>query len=133
MSSFSATDHAHMARALQLAVLGRYTTKPNPMVGCVLADGARVVGEGWHQRAGQGHAEANALRVAGTAAQGCTAYVTLEPCAHQGRTPPCADALVAAGVTRVVAAVRDPFYQVAGQGFAKLEAAGITVETGLMQ
>ena len=130
---FSATDHAHMARALQLAERGRYTTRPNPMVGCVLADGDRVVGEGWHVRAGQPHAEANALAVAGAAARGCTAYVTLEPCAHHGRTPPCADALVAAGVTRVVAACRDPFYQVAGQGFAKLEAAGIAVEAGLME
>jgi diaminohydroxyphosphoribosylaminopyrimidine deaminase/5-amino-6-(5-phosphoribosylamino)uracil reductase len=133
MSGYTAVDHAHMARALQLAALGRYTTKPNPMVGCVLADGERVVGEGWHVRAGQGHAEANALRVAGAAAHGCTAYVTLEPCAHHGRTPPCADALVAAGVTRVVAASRDPFYQVAGQGFAKLAAAGITVDSGLME
>ncbi len=133
MTAYTAQDHAHMARALQLAELGRYTTKPNPMVGCVLALGERVVGEGWHVRAGQGHAEANALRVAGPAALGATAYVTLEPCAHQGRTPPCADALVAAGVTRVIAASRDPFYQVAGQGFAKLQAAGITVETGLME
>lgn len=122
-----------MGRALQLAARGLYTTRPNPMVGCVLADGERVVGEGWHVRAGQPHAEANALAMAGTAAQGSTAYVTLEPCAHQGRTPPCADALVAAGVTRVVAAVRDPYYQVAGQGFAKLQAAGIDVETGLME
>lgn len=131
--TYSANDHRHMARALQLAERGRYTTRPNPMVGCVLADGERVVAEGWHVRAGQAHAEAMALQAAGAAAQGCTAYVTLEPCAHHGRTPPCADALVAAGITRVVAAVRDPFYQVAGQGFAKLQAAGIDVETGLME
>ncbi|KFN51309.1 hypothetical protein P873_03310 [Arenimonas composti TR7-09 = DSM 18010] len=122
-----------MARALTLAARGAYTTRPNPVVGCVIADGARVVGEGWHARAGEPHAEANALAEAGAAARGATAYVTLEPCAHFGRTPPCADALVAAGVTRVVAAVRDPFYQVAGQGFAKLQAAGITVESGLME
>ena len=131
--SFSAHDHAHMARALQLAERAAFTTKPNPMVGCVIADGERVFGEGWHERAGEPHAEVHALRAAGSRAQGATAYVTLEPCSHHGRTPPCADALVAAGVTRVVAASRDPFYQVAGQGFAKLEAAGITVEHGLME
>jgi diaminohydroxyphosphoribosylaminopyrimidine deaminase/5-amino-6-(5-phosphoribosylamino)uracil reductase len=133
MSAFSAHDHAHMARALQLAERGAFTTHPNPMVGCVVADGARVLGEGWHQRAGEPHAEVHALRAAGERARGATAYVTLEPCAHHGRTPPCADALVAAGVTRVVAACRDPFDQVAGQGFAKLAAAGIDVEFGLME
>lgn len=133
MSAFSAHDHAHMARALQLAARGEFTTKPNPMVGCVIADGARVLGEGWHERAGEPHAEVHALRAAGERARGATAYVTLEPCAHHGRTPPCADALVAAGVTRVVAACRDPFDQVAGQGFAKLAAAGIAVEYGLME
>ncbi|MBW8310824.1 MAG: bifunctional diaminohydroxyphosphoribosylaminopyrimidine deaminase/5-amino-6-(5-phosphoribosylamino)uracil reductase RibD [Rhizobium sp.] len=122
-----------MARALQLAERGAFTTHPNPMVGCVVADGARVLGEGWHQRAGEPHAEVHALRAAGERARGATAYVTLEPCAHHGRTPPCADALVAAGVTRVVAACRDPFDQVAGQGFAKLAAAGIDVEFGLME
>lgn len=133
MNAFSAHDHAHMARALQLAERGAFTTHPNPMVGCVVADGARVLGEGWHQRAGEPHAEVHALRAAGERARGATAYVTLEPCAHHGRTPPCADALVAAGVTRVVAACRDPFDQVAGQGFAKLAAAGIDVEFGLME
>ena len=133
MSAFSAHDHAHMARALQLAERGCFTTHPNPVVGCVIADGGRVLGEGWHERAGEPHAEVMALRAAGGRASGATAYVTLEPCAHHGRTPPCADALVAAGVTRVVAACRDPFYQVAGQGFAKLAAAGITVEHGLME
>ena len=133
MKTYSANDHAHMARALQLAERAAYTTQPNPMVGCVIADRERVLGEGWHVRAGEPHAEVNALRAAGGLAQGATAYVTLEPCAHHGRTPPCADALVAAGVTRVVAAARDPYYQVAGQGFAKLEAAGITVEHGLME
>lgn len=133
MSAFSAHDHAHMARALQLAARGAFTTRPNPMVGCVIADGGRVLGEGWHARAGEPHAEVHALRAAGGRAAGATAYVTLEPCAHHGRTPPCADALVAAGITRVVAACRDPFHQVAGQGFAKLEAAGVTVEFGLME
>ena len=133
MSAFTARDHAFMARALQLAERAAWTTKPNPMVGCVIADGDRVLGEGWHVRAGEPHAEVHALREAGHAARGATAYVTLEPCAHYGRTPPCADALVAAGVTRVVAAVRDPFYPVAGQGFAKLQAAGISVEHGLME
>ncbi len=103
---FSANDHVHMARALQLAERGAYTSKPNPMVGCVLAHGDAVVGEGFHLRAGQPHAEVHALRMAGDAARGATAYVTLEPCAHHGRTPPCADALVAAGITRVVAACR---------------------------
>jgi diaminohydroxyphosphoribosylaminopyrimidine deaminase/5-amino-6-(5-phosphoribosylamino)uracil reductase len=131
--SFTAQDHAHMARALQLAERAAFTTQPNPMVGCVIANGERVLGEGWHERAGEPHAEVHALRAAGSRAQGATAYVTLEPCSHHGRTPPCADALVGAGVTRVVAASRDPFYQVAGQGFAKLQAAGITVEHGLME
>jgi len=133
MTGFSAHDHAHMARALQLAERGAFTTQPNPMVGCVIADGERVLGEGWHVRAGEPHAEVIALRAAGATAQGATAYVTLEPCAHHGRTPPCADALVVAGVTRVVAASRDPYHQVSGQGFAKLQAAGITVEHGLME
>jgi len=130
---FSATDHAHMAHALQLAERGAYTCKPNPMVGCVLAHGEQVIGEGFHVRAGGPHAEAHALRAAGAAARGATAYITLEPCAHHGRTPPCADALVAAGVTRVVAACRDPFAQVNGEGFRKLAAAGVSVESGLME
>ncbi|WP_290890432.1 bifunctional diaminohydroxyphosphoribosylaminopyrimidine deaminase/5-amino-6-(5-phosphoribosylamino)uracil reductase RibD [Arenimonas sp.] len=133
MSQFSARDHAHMARALQLAERAAFTTHPNPMVGCVIADGDQVLGEGWHVRAGEPHAEVHALREAAGRARGATAYVTLEPCAHHGRTPPCADALVAAGVTRVVAACRDPYHQVSGQGFAKLQAAGITVEYGLME
>ena len=133
MSVFTARDHAHMARALQLAERAAFTTQPNPMVGCVIADGDAVLGEGWHVRAGEPHAEVHALREAAGRARGATAYVTLEPCAHHGRTPPCADALVAAGVTRVVAACRDPYHQVSGQGFAKLQAAGITVEYGLME
>ena len=131
--NFSATDHAMMARALRLAERGAYTTRPNPMVGCVLAHGDQVVGEGWHQRAGEPHAEVLALQAAGERAKGATAYVTLEPCAHTGKTGPCADALVAAGVARVVGAMRDPFPQVDGAGFAGLQAAGIGVESGLME
>ena len=130
---FSATDHLLMARALRLAGRGAFTTRPNPMVGCVLAHGEEVVGEGWHQRAGEAHAETLALREAGDRAKGATAYVTLEPCAHTGSTPPCADALVAAGVSRVVAAMRDPFPKVDGAGFERLAAAGIEVASGLME
>lgn len=132
-SPFTARDHAHMARALRLAERGLYTTKPNPVVGCVIAQGDEVVGEGFHQRAGGPHAEVFALREAGGRARGGTAYVTLEPCAHTGRTGPCADALVEAGVSRVVAAMVDPFPQVAGLGFERLRAAGIAVESGLME
>jgi diaminohydroxyphosphoribosylaminopyrimidine deaminase / 5-amino-6-(5-phosphoribosylamino)uracil reductase len=131
--AFSATDHAMMARALRLAQRGAYTTRPNPMVGCVIARGDDVVGEGWHQRKGGPHAEVFALEAAGERAKGATAYVTLEPCAHTGSTGPCADALIAAGVTRVVGAMRDPFPQVDGAGFERLQAAGIAVETGLME
>lgn len=131
--SFSAVDHVHMAQALRLAEQGRYTCKPNPMVGCVIADGERVLGAGGHQRAGEPHAEVLALRAAGVAARAATAYVTLEPCAHYGRTPPCADALIAAGLARVVYACGDPNPLVAGQGAARLRAAGIAVESGLMQ
>lgn len=127
-----ALDRLHMAQALRLAERGAYTTMPNPRVGCVIARGAEAVGSGWHRRAGEPHAEVFALREAGEAARGATAYVTLEPCAHHGRTPPCAEALVQAGVARVVAAIEDPFPQVSGQGHARLRAAGIAVETGLM-
>ncbi|MBI3902546.1 MAG: bifunctional diaminohydroxyphosphoribosylaminopyrimidine deaminase/5-amino-6-(5-phosphoribosylamino)uracil reductase RibD [Nitrosomonadales bacterium] len=122
-----------MAHALQLAERGLYTTSPNPRVGCVLVRDDAVVGAGWHERAGEPHAEIHALRAAGEAARGATAYVTLEPCSHHGRTPPCADALIAAGVARVVAAMQDPNPQVAGQGLNKLRAAGIAVEYGLME
>jgi diaminohydroxyphosphoribosylaminopyrimidine deaminase / 5-amino-6-(5-phosphoribosylamino)uracil reductase len=132
-ASFSALDHAHMARALRLAERGLFSTRPNPMVGCVIARGETVLGEGWHQRAGGPHAEVFALREAGEDARGATAYVTLEPCAHHGRTPPCAEALVAAGVARVVAACRDPFPQVDGQGLERLREAGIAVESGLLE
>lgn len=122
-----------MAHALRLAERGAYTTKPNPMVGCVVAHGTEVVGEGWHQRQGGPHAEVFALQAAGERARGATAYVTLEPCAHTGRTGPCADALIEAGVARVVAAMRDPFPQVDGAGFEKLRQAGVSVQHGLMQ
>ena len=122
-----------MARALRLAERGLYTTMPNPRVGCVIARGDEVLGEGWHERAGEPHAEVFALRTAGARARGATAYVTLEPCSHVGRTPPCADALVAAGIARVVAATQDSNPRVAGGGFAALRAAGVTVETGLLQ
>jgi len=131
--TFSVLDATHMAQALRLAEQGLYTTQPNPRVGCVIAHGERMVGQGWHQRAGEPHAEVYALREAGADARGATAYVTLEPCAHHGRTPPCADALIAAGVGRVVIAAEDPFPQVAGQGIARLRAAGIAVESGLMR
>jgi diaminohydroxyphosphoribosylaminopyrimidine deaminase/5-amino-6-(5-phosphoribosylamino)uracil reductase len=128
-----AFDHACMAEALRLAERGAWTTRPNPMVGCVIARDGEVIGRGWHVRAGEPHAEVFALREAGDAARGATAYVTLEPCAHHGRTPPCADALIAAGVVRVVAAMCDPFEQVDGAGLARLAAAGVRVETGLLQ
>src|SRR6478672_7459551 len=133
MTMFTATDHAFMARALRLAERGTYTTRPNPMVGCVLAQGDEAVGEGWHQRKGGPHAEVFALQAAGDRAKGATAYVTLEPCAHTGSTGPCAEALIAAGIARVVAAMRDPFPQVDGAGFEKLRAAGIVVDSGLME
>ena len=129
--SFTGIDHALMARALRLAERGVFTTRPNPMVGCLIAHGDDVVGEGWHQRKGGPHAEVFALQAAGERAKGATAYVTLEPCAHTGNTGPCADALIAAGVARVVAAMRDPFPQVDGAGFEKLRTAGIVVESGL--
>src|SRR6201991_366989 len=130
---FPAMDHVHMAHALRLAERGLHTTQPNPRVGCVIARGDTVLGTGWHQRAGEPHAEVFALREAGESARGATAYVTLEPCAHFGRTPPCADALIAAGVGRVVIAHEDPFDKVAGAGIEKLRAAGIGVQVGLMR
>jgi diaminohydroxyphosphoribosylaminopyrimidine deaminase/5-amino-6-(5-phosphoribosylamino)uracil reductase len=122
-----------MARALRLAERGLYTTTPNPRVGCVLVKEGVVVGEGWHVRAGEPHAEIHALRAAGVAARGATAYVTLEPCSHHGRTPPCANALIDAGVARVVAAMRDPNPQVSGGGQALLTLAGIQAEVGLLE
>ncbi|WP_210395930.1 bifunctional diaminohydroxyphosphoribosylaminopyrimidine deaminase/5-amino-6-(5-phosphoribosylamino)uracil reductase RibD [Motiliproteus sediminis] len=130
---FSAADHRYMSRALQLAAEGLCTTEPNPRVGCVLVRDGGIVGEGYHQRAGEGHAEVNALAMAGERAQGATAYVTLEPCSHFGKTPPCSDALVKAGVTRVVSAMEDPNPQVSGRGHQRLRDAGIEVASGLMQ
>lgn len=127
------SDRSMMARALQLAERGLYTTDPNPRVGCVLVRDGQIVGEGWHVRAGEGHAEVNALIEAGAQARGATAYVTLEPCSHTGRTPPCADALVTAGVARVVAAMQDPNPLVAGRGLARLRDAGIEVECGVLE
>ena len=131
--NWTAADHEFMARALQLAARGLNTTTPNPRVGCVLVRNGAVVGEGWHERAGEAHAEVHALRIAGDAARGATAYVTLEPCSHHGRTPPCADALIDAGVGRVVAALRDPNPLVAGEGLARLQLAGIEVASGLLE
>jgi diaminohydroxyphosphoribosylaminopyrimidine deaminase/5-amino-6-(5-phosphoribosylamino)uracil reductase len=133
--NFSATDHAFMARALRLAQRGLYSTTPNPRVGCVMVRDGRVIGEGWHEKAGLPHAEASALAKivgAGETARGATAYVTLEPCSHFGLTPPCADALIEAGVARVVVAIQDPNPLVAGQGLARLAAAGIEVAGGLL-
>ncbi len=131
-ASFSAEDHRWMARAHQLAAQGLYTTNPNPRVGCVLAKQGEVVGEGYHIEAGGPHAEIHALQMAGGAAEGATAYVTLEPCSHHGKTPPCSDALIAAGVERVVIALEDPNPEVSGRGIRKMEAAGIEVSSGLM-
>lgn len=131
--SFSADDHKFMSRALLLAKKGIYTTAPNPNVGCVLVIDGEVVGEGWHEKAGEAHAEINALQQAGNKAEGATAYVTLEPCCHQGKTAPCSDALIKAKVKRVVAAMIDPHSKVAGKGLKQLESAGIFVESGLLE
>lgn len=120
-----------MRRAVELAERGRGAVEPNPLVGAVVVHDGQLVGEGWHQRYGEAHAEANALAQAGEAARGATLYVTLEPCCHHGKTPPCTDAVLRAGIARVVAALEDPFPRVAGQGAALLRAAGITVELGL--
>ena len=124
---------ALMARALQLAERGLYTTDPNPRVGCVLAKDGRIVGEGWHRRAGEPHAERLAIDAAGNAARGATAYVTLEPCCHHGRTPPCTDALLAAGVSRVVVGMEDPNPLVHGRGLERMRAAGVEVITGVLE
>jgi diaminohydroxyphosphoribosylaminopyrimidine deaminase/5-amino-6-(5-phosphoribosylamino)uracil reductase len=129
---FSADDHRFMARALELAARGLYTTTPNPRVGCAIVNNGVVVGEGWHEKAGSAHAEVNALRAAGAAARGATAYVTLEPCNHHGRTPPCSLALIDAGIARVIAAMHDPNTKVGG-GLQHLAAAGIAVESGLLE
>ena len=130
---FSPADHEFMARALRLAQRGLYSTTPNPRVGCVIVKDGVVVGEGWHRRAGEPHAEAYALAAAGKAARGATVYVTLEPCSHHGRTPPCAEALLEARVARVVAAMQDPNPLVAGRGLALLAADGVRAECGLLE
>ncbi len=132
MTEFSAKDHAFMARAIQLAERGLHTTDPNPRVGCLIVSAGEVVGEGWHERAGEPHAEIHALNQAGGRAQGATAYVTLEPCSHHGRTPPCSEALIGAGVARVVAAMEDPNPRVAGSGLRQIAEAGIEVASGLL-
>ncbi len=127
-------DSLFMARALYLAKKGRYTTKPNPHVGCVIVKDNEIIAEGWHVRAGQGHAEVEALKNTQNAqGLGATAYVTLEPCSHYGRTPPCAEALIKAGVTRIVIAMQDPNPLVAGKGVALLEQAGIDVVCGVLE
>ena len=134
MSTEQAILDAHyMARALELARKGHYSTHPNPRVGCVIVRDGQVVGEGWHVRTGEPHAEVHALRAAGEQARGATAYVTLEPCSHHGRTPPCADGLVTAGVARVVAAMQDPNPEVAGRGLQRLEQAGIATTCGVLE
>ena len=133
MDNVNATDLIHMTRAIRLARLGLYSTRPNPRVGCVLVKTGEIIAEGWHQRAGGSHAERVALAAAGVRAKGATAYVSLEPCCHYGRTPPCSNALIEAGVVRVVIAMLDPNPLVAGKGLAQLVAAGIQVEHGLLE
>ena len=130
--SFSRADHEFMALAIQLAKRGVYSVTPNPAVGCVLVRDNQIVGQGWHQAAGQAHAEVNALNEAGSKAMGATAYVTLEPCNHIGRTGACCDALISAGVSQVVSAMQDPNPQVAGAGHARLTEAGLLVASGLL-
>src|SRR6185312_12585258 len=129
---FTDFDHRAMFRAIALAVHGLETTDPNPRVGCVIAQGEEIVGEGWHERAGEPHAEVNALRAAGPRAVGATAYVTLEPCSHHGRTPPCVEALIAARVARVIFALEDPNPRVSGRGAEALRRTGVIVASGLM-
>ncbi|MBS0355174.1 MAG: bifunctional diaminohydroxyphosphoribosylaminopyrimidine deaminase/5-amino-6-(5-phosphoribosylamino)uracil reductase RibD [Proteobacteria bacterium] len=131
--SATADDYRWMARALELAERGLFTTTPNPRVGCVIVRDGTIVGEGWHVRAGEPHAEVHALAMAGEQARSATAYVTLEPCSHHGRTPPCADALIKAGVARVVAAMEDPNPLVAGRGLARLRDAGIATVAGVQE
>ena len=133
MSDFNAADHGFMAEALRLAEQGLYTTEPNPRVGCVVVKDGQIVGRGFHKKAGEAHAEVLALQEAGGDAKGATLYVTLEPCSHQGKTAPCADAVIAAGIKRVVAAMGDPNPKVAGHGFEKLKRAGVAVVSGLME
>ena len=133
MNKFSLQDHQFMQRAIYLAKRGHYTTSPNPRVGCVIVLNGEVVGEGFHEISGQGHAEVHALKQAGAKAKGATAYVTLEPCSHFGLTPPCAEALIKAQVGHVIAAMVDPNPQVSGRGLERLKSAGITTEFGLLE
>jgi diaminohydroxyphosphoribosylaminopyrimidine deaminase/5-amino-6-(5-phosphoribosylamino)uracil reductase len=133
MPEFSESESAFMKRAVQLARNGEFSAHPNPMVGCVLVKDGEIVGEGWHASAGEAHAEVNALEAAGKKAHGATAFVTLEPCAHHGKTPPCCDALIASGVSEVVMARQDPHPKVDGKGRRALEDAGIVVRDGLLQ
>ncbi len=133
MKDQSDLDRWHMRRALELATQGQGYVEPNPMVGCVIVQGAEIIGEGWHRRFGEAHAEINALELAGERAGGATMYVTLEPCCHTGKTPPCTEAILNAKVGRVVVAQADPFSQVSGGGVAQLRAAGIEVELGLLE
>ena len=130
--SFTPSDAGFMARAIELAKRGLYTTDPNPRVGCVIVQQDEIVGEGWHQRAGAPHAEIIALQAAGDKAKGATVYLTLEPCCHEGKTPPCTEALIQAGVATVIAADEDNNPQVAGQGLQQLQAAGIKTQVGLL-
>ena len=131
--TFSIEDHQFMSRAIELARRGLYTTDPNPRVGCIIVNNGTIVGEGWHVRAGEGHAEVNALAQAGENAEGATVYVSLEPCCHHGKTPPCTDALISAKVERVVVAMQDPNPEVAGNGLQQLTNAGIFAEVGLLE
>lgn len=133
MNKFSQQDHVFMQRALMLAKQAHYTTSPNPRVGCVIVRNNEIVGEGYHVKAGEGHAEVNAIKQAGSLTQGATAYVTLEPCSHFGRTPPCAEGLIKAGIKHVIAAMVDPNPKVSGKGLAILEKAGITTAHGLLE
>ncbi|EKO3535874.1 bifunctional diaminohydroxyphosphoribosylaminopyrimidine deaminase/5-amino-6-(5-phosphoribosylamino)uracil reductase RibD [Vibrio fluvialis] len=133
MPTFTSFDYQMMSRAIKLAQRGRFTTAPNPNVGCVITQGESIVGEGFHFRAGEPHAEVHALRMAGEKSVGATAYVTLEPCSHYGRTPPCAEGLIKAGVARVVCAMQDPNPQVSGRGIQMLRDAGIDVQVGLLE
>lgn len=130
---FTTIDQQMMQRALDLAERGRFTTQPNPRVGCVIAHGERIVGEGWHRKAGEAHAEPLALQAAGAGARGATAYVTLEPHCHHSRTPPCTRALIAAGIQRVVCATLDPNPQVHGAGVRQMQESGVQVEVGLLE
>jgi diaminohydroxyphosphoribosylaminopyrimidine deaminase/5-amino-6-(5-phosphoribosylamino)uracil reductase len=133
MNDWSAQDHQFMAEALRLAKRGEFTARPNPVVGCVIVKNGDVIGRGWHQSFGQAHAEINALQQAGELAKGATCYVTLEPCAHVGKTGSCAQALKQTGVAKVIAAMQDPNPEVSGKGLQILEQAGIATQSGLLE